>query len=80
MPSQQLGGDVKDLIAEMVAVSKRKNDPRYKYRRLRPGDAMYEMVKANNNDGSWACDAITHNSNEGCANPVCFKYVKRRKR
>jgi hypothetical protein len=69
-----------DLLKEATETSKLKNSLSAKYRRLRPGDAMYEMVKANNDAGNWACDAWTHNSNEGCSNPVCFKYVNRRKR
>jgi hypothetical protein len=44
------------------------------YRRIGPKDPGYAFVKACKDEGKWVCDAWTHNSRSGCANPVCFKY------
>ena len=49
-----------------------------KYRKLRPGDALYEFVQHHKKAGNEVCDAWTHNSPRGCANPDCFKYERRR--
>jgi hypothetical protein len=45
------------------------------YERLKPGDAMYEMVKyAHDHGRSWVCDSLDHNEEGGCSNPKCFKF------
>jgi len=51
-----------------------------RYRKVQPGEPMYEMIEALKADGKWVCDASTHNSNEGCSYPDCFKYQEKRKR
>lgn len=50
------------------------------YHKVQIGHPSYERVKACQERGLWICDAVTHNSREGCSNPDCFNYVKRRKR
>lgn len=44
------------------------------YRRIQPGEPMYDMVKANQDAKRWVCDSYDHNELEGCSNPKCFKY------
>jgi hypothetical protein len=45
------------------------------YRRLKPGDAMYSYVTTMKAIGQWwGCDSYDHNENDGCSNPICFKY------
>jgi hypothetical protein len=46
----------------------------HSYRRIGPKDPGWALVKACKDEGKWVCDAWTHNSRSGCANPECFKY------
>jgi hypothetical protein len=52
-------------------------EPVETYRKLAPGDAGYDLVKANQDLGSWVCDAYDHNEPGGCPNPGCFKHPKK---
>lgn len=45
------------------------------YRRIAPGEPMYELVEANKRAGRWVCDAFDHNEAGGCSNPQCFKFT-----
>lgn len=45
------------------------------YLKLKPGMPMHDHVQTAKDNGVWACDAITHNSPNGCSNPDCFKYA-----
>lgn len=74
---------VKDLIEEFevmwldadhlgykVTVVKRASS----YRRIQPGEPMFEMAQANKRAKLWVCDSADHNEEGGCSNPECFKH------
>lgn len=44
------------------------------YRKIMPGEPMYEMVQADKAAGRHVCDSWDHNEPGGCSNPGCFKY------
>lgn len=46
------------------------------YRKVRPGEAAFDMIAANKAVGRWICDSEDHNAPKGCSNPDCFKYNK----
>lgn len=43
------------------------------YRRVKPGEPAYALIKANQDAGLWVCDSYDHNEPGGCSNPGCFK-------
>jgi len=45
------------------------------YQKIRAGDAGYELISGCKKQGLWVCDAVTHNSPDGCSNPDCFKFM-----
>jgi hypothetical protein len=45
------------------------------YQKIREGDPGWELVSGCKKRGLWVCDAITHNSPDGCSNPDCFKFM-----
>lgn len=49
------------------------------YRRIQPGEPMYEFVRTLKEAGEWVCDSSDHNDDaRGCSNPECFKHQTRK--
>ena len=44
------------------------------YPKVKEGHPMYAFVREALESGAWVCDALDHNSHDGCSNPNCFKY------
>lgn len=46
------------------------------YERIAEGHPAFGRLKAFQEAGVWMCDAVDHNSGEGCPNPDCFNRLK----
>lgn len=48
------------------------------YARIPPTHPQYQTIMYILELGGVACDALDHNADEGCPNPLCFKFRDRR--
>lgn len=46
------------------------------YEKIAEGHPYFERMNACREAKIWMCDAVNHNSSDGCENPECFKSRK----